>query len=52
MHRLFALALLGAATAVGAQDFPKLKAGLWTTTMTSLGQEPLHDIRRGRQRIQ
>ena len=39
MQRIFAVVLLAAATAVGAQDFPKLKAGLWTTTMTSLGQE-------------
>ena len=39
MHRLSAIALIAAATTVGAQDFPKLKAGLWTTTMTSLGRE-------------
>lgn len=39
MQRLCAVVLLAAATAVGAQDFPKLKAGLWTTTMMSPGRE-------------
>jgi len=39
MKSLCALALVAAATAVSAQDFPKLKAGLWTTTMTSLNGE-------------
>ena len=39
MQRLCAVALIAAATTVGAQDFPKLKAGLWQTTMTSPGRE-------------
>ena len=39
MQRLCAVALIAAATGVGAQDFPKLKAGLWTTTMTSLDRD-------------
>ena len=39
MLRLCAVALIAAAATVGAQDFPKLKAGLWETTTTSLGRE-------------
>jgi hypothetical protein len=39
MQRLTAIALIAVASTVGAQDFPKLKAGLWTTTMTTPGRE-------------
>lgn len=35
MRRLTAVVFLAAATAAGAQDFPKLKPGLWQMTTTS-----------------
>jgi len=35
MRTTLALLLLAAATAAGAEDFPKLKAGLWETTTAS-----------------
>lgn len=35
MRRLTAVVLLAAATAAAAQDFPKLKPGLWQMTTTS-----------------
>ena len=39
MRRLTALALLAAATAAGAQDFPKLKPGLWEMTTAAARRE-------------
>lgn len=39
MQRLIGLALLAAASAAGAQDFPKLKPGLWEVTTTSNRRE-------------
>ncbi len=39
MRRLTAIALLAAATAAGAQDFPKLKPGLWEVTTTAARRE-------------
>ena len=39
MRRLFVIPLaLGFAAAVGAQDFPKLKSGLWSQTTTTVGR--------------
>ena len=35
MKRWFGFALLAAAAAAGAEDFPKLKSGLWEMTTTS-----------------
>ena len=43
MQPFFGLALFAAAAAAGAQDFPKLKPGLWEVSMTSArrdGQPP------------
>ncbi len=44
MPRLLALMLVLAATTAGAQDFPKLKPGLWTSTTTTVGR-PKQDLR-------
>src|SRR5262245_20109543 len=39
MPRFFIIAvLLGFAAATGAQDFPKLKPGLWSQTTTTVGR--------------
>ena len=39
MQRLIGIALLAAASTASAQDFPKLKPGLWEVTTTNTGRE-------------